>query len=123
MKSEQDLNKEGIIRYFIEVLQNKNVDLIPSMLAPNYTFNGQPASAKDNAGFVAYLHQEFPNFRYDILGATAQEDRVVLYWRLNAPATADRGAGYCMGANFVIGAKGLCVSNVQVSEPFTLLPA
>ncbi|MFI4949838.1 MAG: nuclear transport factor 2 family protein [Caulobacterales bacterium] len=122
MANVQETNKLAVIRYFIEVLQNQDVSLIPQLLAPNYTFNGQPASVDGNKKFVAFLQEQYPGFRYDIIQAFAMEDRVILAWRLNAPAITSgpnaRPSGTIMGSNFVTGANGMAVSNWQVSEPF-----
>jgi hypothetical protein len=127
MPSVQETNKQLVIRYFIEVLQNQDVSLIPQLLAPNYTFNGKPASVQGNQQFVAFLQSQYPGFRYDILQAFAMDDRVVLAWRLNAPAITSgpnaRPSGTIMGSNFITGANGMAVSNWQVSEAFVPDPS
>jgi predicted SnoaL-like aldol condensation-catalyzing enzyme len=116
----QEQNKKNVREYWIEVLQNQRIELIPKLLAPNYTFNGQPASVKDNAEFVASLHKEFPGFTYNIYDLIAEGEQVDIRWRRVAPATATRGAGYCLGANIITGSGGKGVSNWQVNEPFAL---
>jgi predicted ester cyclase len=116
----QEQNKKNVREYWIEVLQNQRIEMIPKLLAPNYTFNGQPASVKDNAEFVASLHKEFPGFTYIIYDLIAEGEQVAIRWRLVAPATATRGAGYCLGANIITGSGGKGVSNWQVNEPFAL---
>ena len=127
MASVQETNKAGVTRYFIEVLQNQNVSLIPQMLAPSYTFNGKPASVAGNQKFVAFLQSQYPGFRYDILGTFAMDDKVIITWRLNAPAIPSgpnaRPSGTIMGSNFLTCANNQAVSNVQVSEDFVPDPA
>jgi len=115
----QEQNKKNVKEYWIEVLQNQRVELIPKLLAANYKFNGQPASVEDNTKFVASLHEQYPGFTYIIYDLIAEGEQVAIRWRLVAPATATRGAGYCLGANLITGSGGKGVSNWQVNEPFT----
>jgi hypothetical protein len=123
----QDTNKAGVERYFIEVLQNQKTDLIPNMLAPNYTFNGKPASVAGNEEFVAFLQSQYPGFHYDILNTFGMDDKVIITWRLVAPAITSgpsaRPSGTIMGANFLTCANNMAVSNVQVSEDFVPDPS
>ena len=113
-------NKKGIVRYFIEVLQNQHVDLIPEMLDANYTYDGQPSDVAGNVAFVKFLHEQFPGMTYDILSVIGEDDMVAMRWQLNAPATATRGAGTIQGTNFVKCKGGKALANVQVSEGLKL---
>ena len=113
-------NKKGIVRYFIEVLQNQHVDLIPEMLDANYTFDGQPSDVAGNVAFVKSLHDQFPGMTYDIFWVVGDADMVAMRWQLNAPATATRGSGTIQGTNLVKCRDGKAFANVQISEGLVL---
>lgn len=111
-------NKDNVRRYFIEVLQNQNVALIPELLADNYTFDGKPADVAGNTAFVKILHDQYGDFKYEIFDLIGEHEHVCIRWRLNAPASAKSGAGFIDGANFITGKDGKALTNWQVSTEF-----
>ncbi len=80
--------KTVVRRYFTEVLNKGNYDLIKDLFSPSFIFSG-PSTKKPVSGmpariydFVATLRRAFPDLYVSIENAIAEENQVVVVWRM-----------------------------------------
>lgn len=78
-------NKRIVQRYFEEVLQGRNFDLVSELVSTNYTNH---SLVQDDIGFVGLrqrlgkLFEAFPDAQFDLADLIAEDDRVVARWTL-----------------------------------------
>lgn len=75
-------------RYFTEVLNKGNYDLIKDLFSPSFIFSG-PSIKKPIPGmpdgiydFVATIRRSFPDLYISIENSIAEENQVVVIWRM-----------------------------------------
>lgn len=83
-----DNEKSLVRRYFTEVLNKGNYDLIKDLFSPSFIFSG-PSIKKPVHGmpekiydFVASIRGAFPDLYISIENAIAEENQVVIVWRM-----------------------------------------
>lgn len=111
--NEAERNKAATRTYFEEVLNNRSLTLIEKLLHPSYRFNGWPQSADDNAKWVQGLHMTHPNLKFSVEALLADDDKVAIRWRLDAPKNGDRPAGFIKGTNIITFKDGQAIDNQQ----------
>jgi predicted ester cyclase len=82
-------NKAVIRRYFDEVRNGKNLDVLDDILDVNYTSGGR--NREEWKEFVAWLHSAFPDERLTVDELIAEGDKVVARW--TSHATDNGGMG------------------------------
>jgi predicted ester cyclase len=126
MMSSLEQNKEVAISFFSEGITNQNFDVITRVLSPMYSYNGTPSSVADNKAWVIGLHQTYPGLAFQFEAILAEGDMVAFRWRMTAPASGARPAGYTTGSNIITVADGQILTNWQngtMSDSWTPAPA
>ncbi|MBC7637299.1 MAG: nuclear transport factor 2 family protein [Acetobacteraceae bacterium] len=116
MSETSDQNKANTVEFFMKVFNEGDVGLIGDLLSPDYKYNGQPSSVKDNAGWVQALRSEFSGLVFTIEAILAEDDKVALRWRMTAPANSAGGAGYVTATNILSFVGGQAISNDQTPQ-------
>ena len=111
-------NQQGVIDYFMKVIQDQDFSLMGRMLGYGYTFNGHPNTPADNQAWIQSLHKKFGAFTVTIVAIFATGNNVGLHWRANVPAMNGQPAGYLTGINMITGdpVTGQAIANVQVGD-------
>lgn len=105
-------NKELAQTIWMKILNGGEVDLIAGMMAPNYTYNGQPSPADATAGWLKSLRESAPDTYFRIEGLIGAHDTVALRWTLTG--TTDGKRMILTGENILtFDPDGLLVSNWQ----------
>lgn len=101
------------IDFFTKAINQQNFDVMARVLAPDYSYNGEPSSLEGNKEWVIGLHTKYPglNFSFDDLFEAG--DKAALRWRMTAPASGDRPTGWMTGTNIIQARDGQIVSNFQ----------
>lgn len=117
-----NLNKKNTLTYFEEVLNKQNFGLISQLLSAAYRYNGEPQTAAQNQQWIGSLHATYPGLRFTIEAILAEDDKVGLRWRLDAPALGSRPAGFTKGTNILtFDEGGMALTNEQNSGRITPL--
>ena len=102
-----DANKALVVRYWSEVLNGQNFDLMKQLLSPSYQFNGKPSTYKENEAWVKDMHAKMPGMKFKILEVVGEDVHVAIRWLL------DSGTATAIGANFITIEGGQAISNDQ----------
>lgn len=105
-------NKRAAEIIWTSILNDVDTDLVASMMSPDYTYNGAPATAEGNVEFIKMLHTAAQNTYFRIEGMIGAHDTVALRWTL----TADHdGSSYMLTGENVLTFtdEGLLESNWQ----------
>ncbi len=124
--SQTENNKQIAIDFFSKGINDQNFDVLARILSPMYTYNGDPSSLEANKEWIIGLHSTYPGLEFTFEDILAAGDKVAFRWRMNAPATATRPAGWSTGTNICQMADGQVLSNFQngkVSDSWTPKPA
>lgn len=105
------LNKSLTVKFFEQVFNHENYDIVAELLSPDYKFNGVKTSAAQTVGWAKGLHQKFPDLHFVIEAILGEDDKVALRWRMNA--TAGGVKGYVSGTNILVFVNGQAISNDQ----------
>lgn len=106
-----DLNKSLTVKFFEQVFNHENYDVVAQLLSPDYQFNGVKQAPEQTVGWAKGLHQKFPDLHFVIEAILGEDDKVALRWRMNA--TAGGVKGYVSGTNILVFANGRAISNDQ----------
>jgi predicted ester cyclase len=106
-----DLNKSLTVKFFEQVFNHENYDVVAELLSPDYKFNGVKTSAAQTVGWAKGLHQKFPDLHFVIEAILGEGEKVALRWRMNATAGGEKG--YVTGTNILVFAKSQAISNDQ----------
>ena len=77
-------NKKAAETIWTSILNDVDTDLVASMLSPDYTYNGEPATAEGNVEFVRMLHSAAQNTYFRIEGMIGAHSTVAPRWALTA---------------------------------------
>lgn len=102
-----DANKALVVRFWSEVLNGQNFDLMKQLLSSSYQFNGKPSTYEDNVAWVKGMHAKMPDMKFKILAVVAEDVHVAIRWLL------DSGTETAIGANFITLEGGQAISNDQ----------
>jgi predicted ester cyclase len=116
MSETSDQNKANTVEFFMKVFNEGDVGLIGDLLSPDYKYNGQPSSVKDNVGWVQGLRSQFPGLAFTIEAILAEDDKVALRWRMTAPASSASSAGYVTATNILTFVGGQAITNDQTPQ-------
>jgi hypothetical protein len=113
MSELSDFNKSQTVKFFEQVFNNQNYDVVPGMLSPNYKFNGVPTSAADTVAWAKGLHQKFPDLHFVIEAILGEDEKVALRWRMNVTDPGSGKKGYISGTNILVFVNGQALTNDQ----------
>jgi predicted ester cyclase len=111
MSPTSDHNKSLTVKFFEQVFNHQNYDVVAELLSPDYKFNGVKTPAAQTVGWAKGLQQKFPDLHFVIEDILGEDEKVALRWRMNA--TAGGVKGYVTGTNILVFASGQAVSNDQ----------
>jgi predicted ester cyclase len=78
---QQDM-KQRMMRYFNDVINKGQVELIGQMFDPGYTFDGQPFSAALQTQWVQKLRAAVPNVHFEVQAILAEDASVAFRWKM-----------------------------------------
>ena len=113
MSELSDFNKSQTVKFFEQVFNRKDYDVVADMLNPNYKFNGVPTSAADTIAWAKGLHQKFPDLHFTIETILGEDEKVALRWRMNVTDPASGKKGYISGTNILVFVNGQALTNDQ----------
>jgi predicted ester cyclase len=113
MSQTSDFNKSQTVKFFEQVLNQKNYDVVTDMLDPNYKFNGVKTSTADTVAWAKSLHQKFPDLHFVIEAILGEDDKVGLRWCMNVTDPASGKKGYISGTNILVFVSGKALTNDQ----------
>jgi predicted ester cyclase len=111
MSQTSDDNKSLTVKFFEQVFNHQNYDVVAELLSPDYKFNGVKQAPAQTTAWARGLHQKFPDLHFVIEAILGEDDKVALRWRMNA--TAGGIKGYVTGTNILVFMDGQAVSNDQ----------
>jgi predicted ester cyclase len=94
LSQEQQRNRAVIARYFEEVWNRGNVDVLDEIIAPHY-INHNPSVANPRPGpadlkpIVLAMRSGIAGLHYEILDMVVTDDKVAVYTRLTGTHTGD----------------------------------
>jgi len=115
-------NKAAINKFFIDGIGNADLGVIAALLSPDYQYNREPSSVKDNQDWVQGLHKSCPGLIMSIEQILAEDDLVGLRWRMDVPAHGDTPATYATATNIISMIGGQVVSNIQTPPSPSMTP-
>ncbi len=87
-KTKTEINKEIVRRFYEEVFNQRNIDLIDELVGDDFTNNDPtPVASRDRASmkqFIKNLTVAFPNHHHHIEDLIAEGDKVVMRCTLTA---------------------------------------
>src|SRR4051812_49062007 len=99
MSQVSDQNKALTVRFFEQVFNHQNYDVVGTILSPDYQYNGRATTAKDTIAWAQGLQKKFPGLQFVIETILAEDEKVALRWRMNATDAATGTKGYVTGTN------------------------
>lgn len=113
MSQASDYNKSLTVKFFEQVFNEQNYDIVPSMLSPNYKYNGKPTSAVETVAWAKGLHQKYPDLHFIIEAILGEDEKVALRWRMTVTDPASGTKGYVSGTNIIVFVDGKALTNDQ----------
>ncbi len=113
MSQVSDYNKSQAVKFFEQVFNHQNYDLVAVMLSPDYKYNGHATSAPDTVAWAKGLHQKFPDLHFTIEAILGEDEKVALRWRMTGTDQASGTKGYIMGTNIMVFVNGQALTNDQ----------
>jgi len=107
-------NKALLRRFYKEVYADWNMAFSDEVVSPRFTSHDWPASATGSKAFRDYyaaLRSAVPDARYEVDDLIAEEDRVVVRWRLLGTHKGDFRGIAPTGRPIVL--KGIAIYRVQ----------
>lgn len=123
MSQQSDFNKSLTVKFFEQVFNQQNYDIVASALSPNYKFNGVPTSAAQTIAWAKSLQAKYPGLHFVIEAILGEDEKVALRWRMNVTDPATGAKGYVSGTNIIVFVSGQALTNDQGGgDTFTPLP-
>lgn len=113
MSQISDNNKSLTVKFFEQVFNQQNYDIVPSMLSPDYKYNGRPTSAAETVTWAKGLRQKYPDLYFVIEAILGEDEKVALRWRMTVTDTATGGKGYVSGTNILVFVDSKALTNDQ----------
>jgi predicted ester cyclase len=111
MSQTSDYNKSLTVKFFEQVFNHQNYDVVSELLSPDYKFNGVKTSVADTIAWAKGLHQKFPDLHFLIETILGEDNNVALRWRMTCSAGGVKG--YITGTNILVFVSGQAISNDQ----------
>ena len=113
MSQQSDNNKALTVKFFEQVFNQQNYALVPTLINPNYQFNGVPTSANDTIAWAKSLQAKYPGLFFTIEAILGEDEKVALRWRMNVTDPATGTKGYVTGTNIIVFVSGQALTNDQ----------
>jgi predicted ester cyclase len=113
MSQISDNNKSLTVKFFEQVFNQQNYDIVPSMLSTDYKYNGRPTSAAETVAWAKGLRQKYPDLHFIIEAILGEDEKVALRWRMTVTDAASGTGGYVTGTNILVFVDGKALANDQ----------
>ncbi len=111
MSATSDLNKANVVKFFDQVFNHGNMDIVDALISPSYQFNGVPTTAAMTKAWATGLRTQFPDLHFSVETILAEDDKVALRWRMTC--TQAGKPVYNLGTNILVLVGGQAISNDQ----------
>lgn len=103
MPSPEDRNRAVVLRYFDEVINGRNLDLLDEILAEEWIAHnpGEPNGREGLKQYFAGMFEAFPEVHADVKRVVAEDDLVVMHSHYTG-AVADRGNDRAPGSGATV---------------------
>ena len=108
-----EANKALVRKIWNTVFNERNLEPVDSLLAPEYTFQGQPQTPAQLKGWIQELFKEWPDIYFTILDLLGDADQVAIRHELNATDPENGERMHTVATNVITIADGKFVSNWQ----------
>jgi predicted ester cyclase len=113
MSQVSDYNKSLTVKFFEQVFNQQNYDIVPTLLSPDYKYNGKSTSAADTVAWAKGLRQKYPDLQFIIEAILGEDEKVALRWRMTATDVTSGAKGYVTGTNVLVFVDGKALTNDQ----------
>jgi predicted ester cyclase len=113
MSQTSDYNKSLTVKFFERVFNQQDYDIVPSMLSPDYKYNGKTTSAADTVAWAKALRQKYPDLHFIIEAILGEDEKVALRWRMTVTDSSSGTKGYVTGTNIIVFVDGKALTNDQ----------
>ena len=113
MSQVSDNNKALTVKFFERVFNQQDYDIVPSLLSPDYKYNGKATSAADTVAWAKGLHQKYPDLHFIIEAILGEDEKVALRWRMTVTDPGSGTKGYVTGTNIIVFVDGKALTNDQ----------
>jgi len=113
MSQESDYNKSLTVKFFEQVFNQQNYDLVKVLISPNYKFNGVPTTADQTVAWAKSLQAKYPGLHFSIEAILGEDEKVALRWRMDVTEPNSKLKGYVSGTNILVFVSGQALTNDQ----------
>ena len=113
MSQESDYNKSLTVKFFEQVFNQQNYDIVKVLLNPNYKFNGVATSADQTVAWAKSLQAKYPGLHFSIEAILGEDEKVALRWRMDVTDPNSKVNGYVSGTNILVFVSGQALTNDQ----------
>lgn len=113
MSQVSDNNKSLTVKFFEQVFNQQNYDIVSSMLSPDYKYNGRATSAAETVTWAKGLRQKYPDLHFIIEAILGEDEKVALRWRMTVTDPPTGLKGYVSGTNILVFVDGKALTNDQ----------
>ena len=113
MSKESDYNKSLTVKFFEQVFNQQNYDLVKVLISPNYKFNGVATTADQTVAWAKSLHAKYPGLHFSIETILGEDEKVALRWRMDVTEPNSKLKGYVSGTNILVFVSGQALTNDQ----------
>ncbi len=113
MSQTSDYNKSLTVKFFEQVFNQQNYDLVKTLINPNYKFNGIATSADQTVAWAKGLQAQYPGLHFSIEAILGEDEKVALRWRMDVTDPKSGAKGYVSGTNIIVFVSGQALTNDQ----------
>jgi predicted ester cyclase len=113
MSQLSDYNKSLTVKFFEQVFNEQNYDLVKALISPDYKFNGVPTTADQTVGWAKSLQAQYPGLHFSIEAILGEDEKVALRWRMDVTDPKSGTKGYVSGTNIIVFVSGQALTNDQ----------
>jgi len=113
MSQESDYNKSLTVKFFEQVFNQQNYDIVKVVISPYYKFNGVATSADQTVAWAKSLQVKYPGLHFSIEAILGEDEKVALRWRMDVTDPSSKVKGYVSGTNILVFVSGQALTNDQ----------
>lgn len=113
MSQLSDYNKSLTVKFFEQVFNQQNYDIVKTLINPNYKFNGVATSADQTVAWAKSLQEQYPGLHFSIEAILGEDEKVALRWRMDVADLKTGAKGYVSGTNIIVFVSGQALTNDQ----------
>jgi hypothetical protein len=113
MSQLSDYNKSLTVKFFEQVFNQQNYDLVKVLISPDYKFNGVATTADQTVAWAKSLQAKYPGLHFSIEAILGEDEKVALRWRMDVTDLGTGTKGYVLGTNILVFVSGQALTNDQ----------